>query len=83
MPRRRPSAAKSALPADPSPEERARAAIAKEETLPGDTVRLTFRLVLAPSDAEALSARAIREERNVESVVEDLLAASVKGRAES
>lgn len=41
MPRRRPSAAKSALSAEPSPEERARAAIAKEEALPGDKVRLT------------------------------------------
>ena len=61
MPRRRPSAAKSTLPAGPSPEERARAAIAKEEALPGDKVRLTFRIVLARRDAEALSARAIRE----------------------
>lgn len=83
MPRRRPSTAKSEHSADPSPEERARAAIAKEEALPGDKVRLTFRLVLARRDAEALSARAIREERNVESVVEGLLTASVRGRAKS
>jgi hypothetical protein len=83
MPRRRQSAAKSALPADPAPEERACAAVAKEEALPGENVRLTLRIVLARRDAEAVSARAIREERNMEGVVEDLLAASVRGRAKS
>jgi hypothetical protein len=48
--------------------------------LPGDRVRLTPRIVLARPDAEELSARAIREERNVEGVVEDILAAAAEGR---
>jgi hypothetical protein len=76
MPRRRPSAAKSALPADPSPEERARAAVAKEESLPGEKVRLTFRLVLERRVAEALSARAIREEKNLPALVTEILEAA-------
>jgi hypothetical protein len=77
--RRRPPAAKKLSP-NASPEERARAAIAKEEAVGGDKVRMTFRLVLARQDAEALSARAIREERNVEGVVEDVLAAAIRSR---
>jgi hypothetical protein len=68
---------------DASADERARAAVARAEALPGDKVRLTLRIVLARRDAEALSARAIREERNKEGVVEDLLAASIRGRAKS
>lgn len=48
--------------------------------MPGDRVRLTLRIVLARQAAETLSARAIREERNVEGVVEDILTAAVKGR---
>jgi hypothetical protein len=81
-PRRLPPAARK-LGANASPEERARAAIAKEEAVGGSKVRLTFRVVLARPDAEALSARAIREERNVEGVVEDILTAAVRGRSKS
>jgi hypothetical protein len=83
MPGKRPAGQRKRSSADANPEERARAAVEKEEALPGDKVRLTLRIVLTRRDAEALSARAIREERNVESVVEDLLAASVRGRAKS
>jgi hypothetical protein len=79
MPARRLPPAKKLSP-DATPEERARAAVSKEEALPGDKVRLTFRIVLARRDAEALSARAIREERNLEGLVEDILAAAAKGR---
>jgi hypothetical protein len=50
---------------EPSSEERARAAMPRRRPFPGDKVRLTFRVVLARRDAEALSARAIREEHNV------------------
>jgi hypothetical protein len=80
MPARRlPPAAKKLSP-DATPEERARAVVSKAEALPGDKVRLTLRIVLVRRDAEALSARAIREERNVEGVVEDILTAAVSGR---
>jgi hypothetical protein len=48
--------------------------------MPGDRVRLTLRIVLARPAAEALSARAIREERNLEGVVEDILSAATKAR---
>ena len=79
MPARRvPPAARKPSP-NTSPEERARAAIAKEDAVAGDKVRLTFRLVLARQDAEALSARAIREEKNIEGVVADILEQAVRG----
>jgi hypothetical protein len=66
----------------PLPEERARDAIAREESAPGDRVRMTFRLVLARQDAETLAARAIREERNVVDLVTEILeAATAEGDA--
>src|SRR5215813_13238748 len=43
VPAKRPVRPPGRSSADASPEERARAAIAKEEALPGDKVRLTFR----------------------------------------
>jgi hypothetical protein len=42
---------------------------------------MTFRVVLARRVAEALLAPAIREERNVEGLVEEILSAAVRGRA--
>jgi hypothetical protein len=51
----------------------ARDAIAHEESAPGDKVRMTFRVVLRRSDAEALAARAIREETNIGTVVTEIL----------
>ena len=80
MPPRRQRPAPTKLSPDASPEERARAAIAREEAMPGDRVRLTLRIVLARPAAEALSARAIREERNLEGVVEDILSTAAKAR---
>ena len=75
--KRRPAAPKRLAP-NASPEERARAAISREEAVGGNRVRLTFRLVLDRQDAEALSAWAIREERNVEGIVEGILTAAVR-----
>ena len=72
-PKRKPDPPKKIL-RDALPEERARAAIAREEAVPGDKVRMTFRLVLARQDAEALAARAIREEKNLPALVEEILA---------
>ena len=73
-PKRKPDPPKKAPSHDALAEERARAAIAREEAVPGDRVRMTFRLVLARQDAEALAARAIREERNLPALVEEILA---------
>ena len=54
----------------------ARDAIAREESIPGDKVRMTFRVVLARQDAEALAARAIREEKNIVTLVTEILEAA-------
>lgn len=80
MPPKRPASPKKA-PRKLQPEERARDAIAHEESVPGsDKVRMTFRVVLARRDAEALAARAIREEKNVSALVAEILeAAAAKG----
>lgn len=58
------------------PEERAREAIAREESSPGDKVRMTFRVVLPRPHAEALAARAIREQKNIVTLVTEILEAA-------
>ncbi len=69
-------------PRKPLPEELARDAIAHEEEAPGGNVRMTFRVVLPRAVAEALAARAIREEKNIGTLVTEILeAAAGKGRA--
>jgi hypothetical protein len=73
MPPKRKPAPPKKVARDALPEERARAAIAREEPLPRDRVRLTFRLVLARQHAEALAARAIREEKNLPALAEEIL----------
>jgi hypothetical protein len=63
------------------PEEMARDAIAHEESVGGDKVRMTFRVVLGRQSAEALAARAIREEKNIGALVTEILeAAATTGR---
>jgi hypothetical protein len=63
------------------PEEMARDAVAHEESVGGDKVRMTFRVVLGRQHAEALAARAIREEKNIGMLVTEILeAAATKGR---
>jgi hypothetical protein len=78
-PKRRPDPPKKASrPA--LPEEMARDAIAHEESMGGDKVRMTFRVVLPRQTAEALAARAIREEKNIGALVTEILeAAAMKG----
>jgi hypothetical protein len=81
MPRKPPPSPKKG-PRKPLPEELARDAIAHEEEAPGGKVRMTFRVLLSRSQAEALAARAIREENNLETLVAEILeAAAVKGKA--
>jgi len=73
MPRKPPPAARG--PRKPLPEELARDAIAHEEVAPGGKVRMTFR-VLPRQVAEALAARAIREEKNIVALVTETLEAA-------
>ena len=80
MPRKPPPAPKQGR-RKPLPEELARDAIAHEEEAPSGKVRMTFRVVLPRAVAEALAARSIREEKNLEMLVTEILeAAATKGR---
>jgi hypothetical protein len=81
MPRKPPPPPPKKGPRKPLPEELARDAIAHEDEAPGGKVRMTFRVVLARQDAETLAARAVREEKNLETLVTELLAAAAKGKA--
>jgi hypothetical protein len=60
------------------PEELARNAVAHENEAPGGKVRMTFRVVLPRQAAEALVARAIREERNIGTLVTEILEDAAK-----
>lgn len=46
--------------------------------MPDDKVKMTFRVVLARQDAKALAARAIREEKNIATVVTEILEAAAR-----
>ncbi len=68
-------------PRKPLPEELARDAIAHEDEAPGGRVRMTFRVVLSRQQAVALAAWAIREEKNIGTLVTEILEAAVgKGK---
>jgi predicted HicB family RNase H-like nuclease len=68
-------------PRKPLPEEMAKDAIAHEEAVGSDKVRMTFRVILDREQAEALAARAIREEKNIAALVTEILEESVKHTA--
>jgi hypothetical protein len=59
----------------------AKDAIAHEEAVGSDKVRMTFRVILGRQQAEALAARAIREEKNIGALVAEILEAAAKNRA--
>lgn len=59
----------------------ASAAIAHEEAAPGGKVRMTFRVVLRRADAEVLAGRAIREEKNLVTLVTEILEAAATRKA--
>jgi len=63
------------------PEELAKDAIAHEENVGGDKVRMTFRVILSRQQAEVLAARAINEEKNIGALVTEILEAAVKRTA--
>ena len=81
-PRKSPPKRKAASPKSrvrkPLSEELAHDAVAHEEVAPGGKVRMTFRVLLTRSDAEALAARAIRAEKNIGTVVTEILEAAVR-----
>jgi predicted HicB family RNase H-like nuclease len=62
------------------PDELARDAVAHEKAAPGDRVEIRVRL--RKPVAEALTARAVREEKNLSALVAEILeAAATKGTA--
>jgi hypothetical protein len=64
------------------PEELAHDAVAHEKTAPGDRVEMVFRVRLRKPVAEALTARAVREEKNLVTLVAEILEAEArKGKA--
>lgn len=76
-PKRKAASPKSGV-RKPLPEELAHDAVAHEEEAPGGKVRMTFRVLLTRSDAEALAARAIRAAKNIGTVVTEILEAAVR-----
>ena len=60
------------------PEELAHDAIAHEKAAPGDRVEMVFRVRLRKPVAEALTARAVREEKNLVTLVAEILKAAVR-----
>ena len=77
MPPRR-DTTQSKKPRKPLPEDLARDAIAHEDEAPGGKVRMTFRVLLTRPQAEALAARAIQEEKNLETLVAEILEAAAR-----
>ncbi len=79
-PSERPTApsARKASGAAGEPEEAARAAIAHEPraTPSGDKVKLTLTVSLSREQAERLTARAIRKDKNLEALVAEILEAT-------
>src|SRR5262249_21586927 len=76
-----PAAPKAKARSIPAPEQAARVYIAKRakpSVVPGH-VKLSFMLDIPRELAERLSARAIREQRNIEAVLIDILAFERKG----
>ena len=55
------------------PEELAHDAVAHEKAAPGDRVEMVFRVRLRKPVAEALTARAVREEKNLVTLVAEIL----------
>lgn len=60
----------------PLAEELAHDAVAHEKPASGDRVEMVFRVRLPKSVAEALTARAVREEKNLTALVAEILEAA-------
>ncbi len=63
-----------------SPEEIARAAVARRARSPSGNILFTISLALPRVVAEWLTARAVREEKNIDGVVTDILEAEARRR---
>jgi hypothetical protein len=61
-----------------SPEDVARKAVAKRPTTPSGRVNYTFTLALPRDLAEKLTARAVREAKNIEAIVTEILEAEAR-----
>ena len=60
----------------------AREAIAHADEAPGGKVRMTFRVLLSRQHAEVLAAMAVRAEKNIGTLVTEIIeAATVRGKA--
>jgi predicted HicB family RNase H-like nuclease len=75
-PKRR--AAPKPSPGKPLAEELARDAVAHEKDAPGDRVELVFRVRLPKPVAEALTAQAVRAEKNLVTLVTEILESAVR-----
>jgi hypothetical protein len=62
----------------PLAEELAHDAVAHERPAAGDRVEMVFRVRLSKSIAEALTARAVREEKNLTALVAEILEAETR-----
>jgi predicted HicB family RNase H-like nuclease len=62
----------------PLAEELAHDAVAHEKAAPGDRVEMVFRLRLSNPVAEALTARAVREQKNLTALVAEILEAAAQ-----
>ena len=62
------------------PEELAHDAVAHEKPASGDRVEMVFRVRLPKPAAEALTAWAVREEKNLATLVAEILGAAVRTR---
>jgi len=80
-PRKAPSPKRRAAPRPTGKalaEELARDAVAHEKGAPGDRVELVFRVRLPKPVAEALTAQAVRAEKNLVTLVTEILEAAVR-----
>ena len=77
-PRRDTQQPKKKSPRKPLPDELAHDAVAHEKTVPGDRVEMVFRVRLPKPVAEALTARAVREEKNLTALVVEILEAAAR-----
>jgi predicted HicB family RNase H-like nuclease len=76
LPKRR--APRKPSPGKPLAEELAQDAVAHEKDAPGDRVELVFRVRLPKPVAEALTAQAVRAEKNLVTLVTEILEAAVR-----
>jgi predicted HicB family RNase H-like nuclease len=60
------------------PDELAHDAVAHGKAAPGDRVEMVFRVRLPKPVAEALTARAVREEKNLVTLVAEILEAAAR-----